>query len=286
MLLFHDTDYINASLIDLNNNGVENKYIATQAPLESTCLAFWLMVMERKCPVIVMLTELIEGFNIKADKYWPNEVNQTIQFNTLNVTLVKEIKHQQLNYTERHIVLKLYQEVHYVVQLHYHGWSDHGTPDNVLQCIKIANHMENIYKTSDNNSRPIVHCSAGVGRAGTFIGVHMLLCLLRSESFVYSEDIVPNIILQMRKFRCGMVQRECQLEFIYKSLIYYQEHLDVLDNKYMQIGEDIDIPLFGDNNFNSLHMVPTMVCYRQDMTESGAFEQSEIGKTELSSSGE
>ena len=52
-------DYINAVFI----NGYKNKkaFIVAEGPMQSTCRAFWKMIMDRKCHVIVMLGHLNEN---------------------------------------------------------------------------------------------------------------------------------------------------------------------------------------------------------------------------------
>ena len=52
----------------------------------------------------------------------------------------------------------------------------------------------------------VVHCSAGVGRSGTFITLHSQLQHIATEGTI---DIFP-FVQQMRYRRCHMVQTEVQ----------------------------------------------------------------------------
>ena len=45
-------------------------YIIAQAPMESTCRDFWKMVYDRRCGVIIMLSELVE-----QDKVQPHHLH-------------------------------------------------------------------------------------------------------------------------------------------------------------------------------------------------------------------
>lgn len=81
-----DSDYINANYINvcvflfsvenlsfdfvlfcfhflqmpITSTDTVNRYIATQGPLPTTCEAFWTMVWEQKCSLLIMLTTLFE----------------------------------------------------------------------------------------------------------------------------------------------------------------------------------------------------------------------------------
>jgi len=69
----------------------------------------------------------------------------------------------------------------------------------------------------------VVHCSAGIGRSGSFIAIHSCLSLL-AENKDYDID---HTVLKMREGRIGMVQTEKQYEFIHHAIA---EHL--LDERY------------------------------------------------------
>ncbi|KAK6114767.1 hypothetical protein DH2020_007036 [Rehmannia glutinosa] len=53
--------YINASLVMISES--VSPFIATQGPLSHTRDDFWEMIVQYKCPVIVMLTQLVEKYN-------------------------------------------------------------------------------------------------------------------------------------------------------------------------------------------------------------------------------
>lgn len=74
-----DSDYINANFINVRNRfslsanaahalaqmpitstDIVNRYIATQGPLPTTCEAFWTMIWEQECTLLIMLTTLFE----------------------------------------------------------------------------------------------------------------------------------------------------------------------------------------------------------------------------------
>ena len=55
---------MNASRIKFS--GLEQTFIACQAPLPCSFAHFWQMVIEEKVEVIVMVTQLVEGKKVKA----------------------------------------------------------------------------------------------------------------------------------------------------------------------------------------------------------------------------
>ena len=61
----------------------------------------------------------------------------------------------------------------------------------------------------------IVHCSAGVGRSGTFITIQSMLKMIEAEKKIDVFVFVRN----MRYRRCLMVQTEAQYIFIHDALL-------------------------------------------------------------------
>jgi protein tyrosine phosphatase len=55
-----------------------------------------------------------------------------------------------------------------VTQIQYLDWPDHGAPDNSLEITAVARAVNDIY-SADTSVPMAVHCSAGIGRAGSFL---------------------------------------------------------------------------------------------------------------------
>lgn len=54
-------------------------FIATQGPMKDTVNDFWMMITEKQCPVIVMLTRCREGAANKCSEYFPEMTGESIQ---------------------------------------------------------------------------------------------------------------------------------------------------------------------------------------------------------------
>ena len=87
---------------------------------------------------------------------------------------------------------------------HYHflGWPDHGVPQFATSLIGFIRRVRSRY----NKSGPpmLVHCSAGVGRTGTFIVLDSMLERLEKEKTVNVYEFLTN----MRRKRIQMVQTQ------------------------------------------------------------------------------
>ncbi|EFC46789.1 predicted protein, partial [Naegleria gruberi] len=63
----------------------------------------------------------------------------------------------------------------------------------------------------------VVHCSAGIGRTGTFCAVDCALKQFRAHIFKHVHSLKNQNTL--KEHRTGMVQTEHQYEFVYKAVI-------------------------------------------------------------------
>eukprot|EP01103_Thecamoeba_quadrilineata_P005318 TRINITY_DN15133_c0_g1_i1.p1 TRINITY_DN15133_c0_g1~~TRINITY_DN15133_c0_g1_i1.p1 ORF type:complete len:306 (+),score=35.28 TRINITY_DN15133_c0_g1_i1:123-1040(+) len=217
------SDYINANYI---NDGKSNCYIASQAPIPSTINDFWRMVWEQNSPLIVMLTRLQEGNNVKAHPYWPETRGE--EFNAgdhIKITLRENPRIEKFGITIRklhveHLGLRVSRMI---TQLHFSDWPDNGVPSKTAS-IRAVLHLHEMFRSRNHvlTGPTVVHCSAGIGRAGTFIAIDMLFRKIvqstcAEEGNNYSSHLY-NILLDLRKQRRGMVQTFEQYRFIIQVL--------------------------------------------------------------------
>jgi len=202
---------------------------------------FWRMVWEQNSKIIVMLTKLFESGKTKAHIYWPHERSEPVTHGEISVTLLDEYDEND-SFTLRQFALSWNEEVREVYQLHYTEWPDFGIPDSTKGIRELCAQVEalNINHNKphlNQNLKPgpiVVHCSAGIGRSGSFIAVHHCLTLEGQQEVKISE-----ITKQMRCDRIGMVQTEKQYEFIYRAL---KEHREETHYLYFQNSRSIPSP--------------------------------------------
>ena len=206
-------NYINASPIIINNN---KYFISTQGPKTETIEDFWEMVWEQNSNVIVMLCNEVEGGKEKCARYW--DKNRLKQFNKIHIE--KEIKNNSYIIRKIKLYNKGENKEKIVYQIHFILWPDHGVPN--IQNGKIFDIFSEIFalvdKVRDNNPI-IVHCSAGVGRTGTFISMYFLEKEIRRQIRNKVDTIkfsIFNLVRKLKEMRLYLVQTELQYKFIYE----------------------------------------------------------------------
>uniref|UniRef100_A0A3Q3N684 Protein tyrosine phosphatase receptor type O n=1 Tax=Mastacembelus armatus TaxID=205130 RepID=A0A3Q3N684_9TELE len=204
------SDYINANYIPGYKHAKE--YIATQGPLPETRNDFWKMVLQQKSPIVVMLTQCNERRRVKCDHYWPF-TDEPVMYGEISVEMLSEIECPE--WIIRKFRLGYADETQDIVHLNYTSWPDHGVPtvnaiESILQFVHIVRQQAN--RTKDPI---IVHCSAGVGRTGTFIALDRLMQHIREHEFA---DIL-GMVSEMRSHRLSMVQTEEQYVFIHQCVL-------------------------------------------------------------------
>lgn len=252
----HNTnDYINASdiIVNVKNQSInEGHYIATQGPTFDTWQQFWQMCYS-SCPekniVIVMVTPLEEGHKEKCFKYWPDSVEKEYVIDQIQDTGDNSISQFKEQLVVEHITtenhrkqygyvmnkMKLYgnskDDYKNVYHFYFDHWRDMSKPEEIIPIMKLSHHSHNL---NSPGNPIIVHCSAGVGRTGTFITLDHLIH--DTQDFKvdnatgqlhyvkgYQHDLIEQIVMQLRNQRLKMVQMDTQYAFLYHAARYLYE---------------------------------------------------------------
>ena len=88
-----------------------------------------------------------------------------------------------------------------VTLLHYLGWPDRGVPPKTISMINFIRRVRKSHPYS-NTDLMVVHCSAGVGRTGTFITLDYMLERIKIDKSINTFQFVS----ELRKQRVLMVQ--------------------------------------------------------------------------------
>ena len=106
-----------------------------------------------------------------------------------------------------------------IVQIHLTCWPDHSIPDEAYN--KIID-IINLVDKFKQGSPVIVHCSAGIGRTGTFIGIYNLYHEIKEQiNNVKIKEIkfsIMNLVRKLKEMRLYLVESESQYTFLYQFI--------------------------------------------------------------------
>ncbi|KAK6288384.1 hypothetical protein J4Q44_G00389160, partial [Coregonus suidteri] len=222
------SDYINASFMDGYKRS--NAYIATQGPLPKTFGDFWRMVWEQMVLIVVMTTRVVERGRVKCGQYWPIEEGRTEQHGLFLVrnTLIQLYQDFRLSHLELHN--RQTGETREVSHYLYVSWPDFGVPKCALAMLDFREHVQQRQEAAlkslgaewagpPGGPPLVVHCSAGIGRTGTFCTLD--ICLSRLED-IGTVDVCETV-RRMRTQRAFSIQTWDQYYFCYTAVIEYAQ---------------------------------------------------------------
>ncbi|XP_061524236.1 receptor-type tyrosine-protein phosphatase beta isoform X2 [Phycodurus eques] len=204
------SDYINASFIPGHN--FRREYVATQGPLPATKDDFWRMLWEHGVRAVVMVTQCVEKGRVKCDQYWPSH-KEALYYGELAVQMMSESVLPE--WTVREFRISSESGGPRVIRhFHFTVWPDHGVPDTTRSLVQFVRTVRDFVDRSAGAGPAVVHCSAGVGRTGTFIALDRLLQQLDAKGIVD----VYGCVFDLRLHRQHMVQTECQYAFLHQCV--------------------------------------------------------------------
>ncbi|KAG7189823.1 hypothetical protein KM043_017483 [Ampulex compressa] len=212
-------NYINANLIRVDR--AHRQYILTQGPLPNTAGHFWLMVWEQNSKAVLMLNKIIEKNQVKCHQYWPLEdcLDHIMTFPDVGIKVEYVSKTESSDYTTR--ILRLTdmetKESRDILHFHYTTWPDFGVPQSPTAFLRFLADVRQSGALDQNIGPPVVHCSAGIGRSGTFCLVDTCLVLIEENGL--NSVNVRDVLMEMRRSRMGLIQTPDQLQFSYAAII-------------------------------------------------------------------
>ncbi|XP_060595140.1 receptor-type tyrosine-protein phosphatase kappa-like [Ruditapes philippinarum] len=205
------SDYINACYV--HGFTTFKQYIASQGPTKEILVDFWRMIWQEESSRIVMLTNLIEEGKEKCEQYWPEEGTSHV-FGNIIVHTEKIDNFSQ--FVKRTFQVKKEgskQKSRTVTQYHFTAWPDKGVPKYASSLVQFTNKVK--YDSVEQNGPIVVHCSAGVGRTGTFIALDFLTEQGKAMGYI---DVLGTITA-FRSQRVCLVQTLDQYIFVHHALV-------------------------------------------------------------------
>ncbi|TRY56811.1 hypothetical protein DNTS_004086 [Danionella cerebrum] len=176
------SDYIHANFMDGYKR--TNAYISAQGPLPETFGDFWQMIWEQEVVVIVMITRFEERGKEKCRQYWPLEPGQSIGFGCFSAQNVHVEPFEAFQISHLELLNIETEESRKVFHFFYKSWPDYDVPKSASSlldfCAQVNKKQESLLEMLSEGTQPpmVVHCSAGIGRTGTFCT--MDICISRS----------------------------------------------------------------------------------------------------------
>ena len=128
-----------------------------------------------------MVTHEVEGGRMKCHRYWPDPTSSPPvikqQYGSIIVTHIKSIPHK--HFVLRQFEVEFQGQKRRIKQFAYTSWPDHGVPLTTGELLGFRNAVRTA--TPNRDVPLLIHCSAGVGRTGTYIAIDRLVDQVRRK---------------------------------------------------------------------------------------------------------
>ncbi|XP_032936063.1 receptor-type tyrosine-protein phosphatase V-like isoform X1 [Catharus ustulatus] len=206
------SDYINANFMPGYTS--QQEFIATQGPLKKTIEDFWRLVWEQNVCNIIMLTVCMENGRVLCDHYWPSE-SAPVSYGQVQIHLLTQSSSEEWTIREFKLWHEGLRAERFVSHLHYTAWPDHGIPESTTSIMAFRELVQEHIQSTKEAGPTLVHCSAGVGRTGTFIALDRLLQQMKQEKAV---DVF-GVVYSLRMNRYLMIQTLSQYIFLHSCIL-------------------------------------------------------------------
>uniref|UniRef100_A0A7E4VDN1 Protein-tyrosine phosphatase n=1 Tax=Panagrellus redivivus TaxID=6233 RepID=A0A7E4VDN1_PANRE len=211
-------DYVHANWVPIKG---EKKFICTQGPTDKTVDDFWRLVYQEKIKAIVMLCNILEMGKKKCEQYWPEKAGDK-----MTTSHGISIKTAEVTEPEKALIVSKLEisveggESFVVSHWLWQHWPDRGVPENFMACFRLLTKLKPF-------TPALVHCSAGIGRTGTIVGLEMAHQVLLAGERLVMADVVK----ELRSHRHGSVQTDIQYVYMHRVLISLAENRKIVKHE-------------------------------------------------------
>ncbi|CAF1085029.1 unnamed protein product [Rotaria sordida] len=245
-------DFINANYVSGYNNQ-EKAYIFTQGPLQATVKDFWRMIWQENISIIVMTTNIRESGTMKCYPYWPLKIKEYLNTGLYQIQNEKSDPYDSFIITTLLLKKKTNSEIRTIYHAHYLKWPDHGIPTGTKDALLFLEKVEYYKELTKTKSPILLHCSAGIGRTGTFCAIDIGIKRYLNEKII---DI-PSTVIKMRQERAGSVQTEDQYLFVYLALMDFIKRQQIIQEKNHNLELRNSKKSFELDQINKLSLINT-----------------------------
>jgi len=197
------------------------------------------MCIQEETKVILQLCLNVEDEKEKCCEYLPKEIGESISYGPVQVKIISTCAVPATKkVTKMMVQCKFDGKETTITHLLYFGWPDHSVPESVPTFREVRTLVHKICE-----KKPIVlHCSAGIGRTGTFAAIDMVCHKLLIE---HDGDFsMVELMHDLRKQRMQAIQNDQQYSFIFRAVIEILIAEDALPkssdvNQFIQGYEDL-----------------------------------------------
>ena len=221
-------NFINASWIHMP---YPYYFIATQGPLSHTIEDFWTMCYDNKVSIIIMLCNLIENNVIKCANYWNISDLKNFEIKKLNKFVMKD---KDIIIRDLELFNKEKKENRNIIHINLINWEDHkklkkNDFNKIIELIKLIEK----YKGKRN---AVVHCSAGIGRTGTFICMYNLYHeiiqqIYNNKNYNFNKDTINfnimNLVRKIKEMRIYSVENSEHYSSLYSFANYLLKNYNI-----------------------------------------------------------
>ncbi|XP_054161845.1 receptor-type tyrosine-protein phosphatase alpha-like [Oppia nitens] len=201
-------DYVNASYV--SGHLCSARYVAAQGPMKSTIDDMWRLIWHLNVAQVVLLTNATNEDDWYCAKYWSRTVRT---YANIKVWIIKIESFG--DYTVRTFGLECDGEHRQVGHYQYTAWPDWGVPEDCHSFMTFIKEIRLAEQYYSKDKPIVVHCSAGVGRTGSFILIDSMLEMAKQEKQV---DILQHFH-RLRHQRMNMVEAYDQYVFVHRVLM-------------------------------------------------------------------